>query len=136
MAGGPGPGGPGGDSQSIASVVSYVNANGGGTIAVSSQMAASAPIIQSGAKVVALGGFSGRESEVSVSWLADAVRSGKVRWVLADSGGMGGPGRDGRVGASKVMSAVANTCTAKTTTTGVTLYDCQGSASALAAEAS
>ena len=31
----------------------------------------------SGADVAALGGFSGRESEVSVSWLADAVRAGQ-----------------------------------------------------------
>ena len=30
----------------------------------------------------AIGGFSGRESEVDAAWLAEAVESGKVRWVL------------------------------------------------------
>jgi len=46
---------------------------------VSSQSGAAGTIIESGADVVALGGFSGRESEVTVAWLADAARSGKVR---------------------------------------------------------
>ena len=82
-----------------------------------------------------LGGFSGRESEVSVRWLADAVQSGRIRWVLVDSGGGSGPGADGRVGASKLMAAVAKTCTKTITTTGGTLYDCSGHAGALRAAA-
>jgi hypothetical protein len=65
---------------------------------------------------------------VSVSWLAQAVQSGQIRWVLTD-GNSGGPGRDGRVGSSKVMAAVAATCK-PTSVSG--LYDCQGMASALA----
>jgi hypothetical protein len=81
---------------------------------------------------------------VSVSWLAQAVRSGQIRWVLTDGGG-GVPGRDGRVGSSKVMTAVAATCTrvpssaystGSSSTTGSsrgTLYDCRGHAGALAA---
>jgi hypothetical protein len=119
-----------------------VRAHGGGTIGVSSQQGASSTIISTGADVAALGGFSGRESEVSVSWLADAVRSGRIRWVLTD-GATGGPGRDGRVGSSKVMTAVAATCkrvpssayTTKATSTGTagSLYDCQGRAAALLA---
>jgi hypothetical protein len=60
------------------------------------------------------------------------VRSGQIRWVLADSGGMGAPGRDARVGSSKVMTAVAATCKK---TSVPSLYDCQGSAAALAAYA-
>ena len=39
-------------------------------------------IIASGADVAGLGGFSGRESEVSVSWLANAVGGGRIRWVI------------------------------------------------------
>ena len=67
---------------------------------MSSQSARRAAIIQSGANVAGIGGFSGRESEVSVAWLADAVRSGRVRWVLTSgSGGIGG--NDGRVGARR-----------------------------------
>jgi 4-amino-4-deoxy-L-arabinose transferase-like glycosyltransferase len=146
--GGPSGGGGGGrfgGNQSLTQVERYVRLHGGGTIGVSSQQGASSSIIGSGADVAALGGFSGRESEVSVSWLAQAVRSGQIRWVLTDGSGGGGPGRDGRVGSSKVMSAVAATCTkvpssaymtgTASTTSGGTLYDCQGKAPALAASA-
>jgi hypothetical protein len=108
---------------------------------VSSQTGASATIIDSGANVAGLGGFSGRESEVSVAWLANAVRSGSIRWVLTDGTGAGGGfGRDGRTGSSAVMAAVAQTC--KPVTTGSSsssssstsgLYDCLGRADALAA---
>jgi hypothetical protein len=63
-----------------------VKAHGGGTIAVSSQSSAAGSIISSGADVAGIGGFSGRESSVSVSWLAQAVRDGKIRWVLDEEG--------------------------------------------------
>jgi 4-amino-4-deoxy-L-arabinose transferase-like glycosyltransferase len=135
FAGGPGGGPPGGfagGGQSLSGVAAYVQQHGGGTIGVASQMSASSPIIRSGAKVAALGGFSGRESEVSVSWFAEAVRAGKVRWVVADDGGMAGPMRDSRVGASKLMTAVKATCK-KTSQSG--LYDCHGRAEALSAYA-
>jgi 4-amino-4-deoxy-L-arabinose transferase-like glycosyltransferase len=129
--GGPGGGGgpPGGDQSSLTEALAYAEQNGGGTIGVSSQMSASSPIISSGANVAALGGFSGRESEVSVKWLAQAVKSGQIRYVLTDGGGFAGPGNDSRVGSSKLMAAVAATCK-KTSVSG--LYDCRGSASALA----
>jgi 4-amino-4-deoxy-L-arabinose transferase-like glycosyltransferase len=129
--GGFGGGGIGGEGQSLTQVLNYVKAHGGGTIGVSSQTAASASVISSGADVAGLGGFSGRESEVSVQWLAQAVKDGQIRWVLAGSNS--GPGQDGRVGSSKVMAAVAATCKKATTSTSGTLYDCQGSAAALAA---
>jgi hypothetical protein len=106
-----------------------VQAHGGGTVAVSSQQGASQTIISTGASVAGLGGFSGRESEVSVSWLADAVRAGNVRWVLTDGGGPGGGFRDGRVGSSTVMAAVQQTCS-PTSISG--LYDCLRHADALA----
>jgi dihydroxyacetone kinase len=82
---------------------------------VSSQQGAAATIIESAA-------------------LADAVRSGKVRWVLADGGGGGGgPGADGRVGSTTVMAAVQQACPA---VSGVdSLYDCAGRADALEAAA-
>jgi 4-amino-4-deoxy-L-arabinose transferase-like glycosyltransferase len=123
-------GGPGGNTQSLTQAIAYAKAHGGGTIGVSSQQGASGTIISSGADVAALGGFSGRESEVSVKWLAQAVQDGRIRYVVVDSGGMAGPGRDGRVGASKVMTAVKATCT-KTSVSS--LYDCQGKAAALSA---
>ena len=40
---------------------------------------------------------------------------------------------DTRAGANDVMAAVAKTCKAVTTSSVTTLYDCQGSAAALAA---
>jgi 4-amino-4-deoxy-L-arabinose transferase-like glycosyltransferase len=144
-AAGPGGGPFGGDSTALNAAITYVRAHGGGTIAVSSQQGASGTIIETAANVAAIGGFSGRESEVSVRWLADTVRAGKIRWVLTDASG-GGFNRDGRVGSSVVMAAVAQTCTpvspsgsSSTTTTTTTtsgLYDCAGKAEALAAAAS
>ena len=105
---------------------------------MSSQSGAAAAIIQSGSNVAGIGGFSGRESEVTTTWLADAVRSGRVRWVLTSgSGGFGG--NDGRVGSSKVMAAVAQVGRKVTITSGsstTTLYDLSGRADALAAAGS
>jgi 4-amino-4-deoxy-L-arabinose transferase-like glycosyltransferase len=136
-AGGSGGGGPfGGDTTGLNAALSYVRQHGGGTIAVSSQSGASAAIIQSGADVAGIGGFSGRESEVNATWLADMVRSGRIRWVLASgSGGFGG--NDGRVGSSQVMAAVEQVGTPVTVSTSsgstITLYDLSGKSDALAA---
>src|SRR5436190_3310303 len=121
----PGGGGPFG-GQDLTQVASYVAQHGGGTIGVSSQTGASSSIIGSGANVAGLGGFSGRESEVSVKWFKDAVKQGRVRWVVADRGGFAGPGGDGRVGSSKLMTYVQSSCRS-TSVSG--LYDCQASAS-------
>ena len=150
--GAPGGGQFGGDG-SIDSVLSYVKTHGGGTIAVSSQSSAAQAIIGQDADVAGIGGFSGRESDVSVSWLAQEVRAGKIRWVLAEeAGGQGGPGLPGdtRVGAKTAMAAVAKACervTLSSATAGAsgtsetagggtgaeaTLYDCRGRSAALA----
>jgi hypothetical protein len=130
-AGGGGGGMFGGGSQGLTSAVAYAKAHGGGTVAVSSQTDAATPIIASGADVAGIGGFSGRESAVTVSWLADAVRDGRIRWVLTSAGGFGGPGNDGRTGATTALSAVQQSCTAVPSVSG--LYDCQGQAAALSA---
>ena len=136
--GGVGAGGFGGGG-SLNEVVSYVDAHGGGTIAVSSQSSAATAIIDEHANVAGLGGFSGRESDPSVSWFAQEVRSGHIRWVLADgSFGFSAPA-DGRAGATAVLNAAAKACTPADTSSaaslqlGGTLYDCAGKASALAA---
>ncbi|MGZ4271998.1 MAG: ArnT family glycosyltransferase [Solirubrobacteraceae bacterium] len=141
--GGPGGGGPPGGGfgggggpfggSDLTSVLSYVKAHGGGTIAVSSQTGASSAIIQSGASVAGIGGFSGRESDISAQWLAQAVKDGRIRWVLTGSSGMMG-GQDGRVGATKAMAAVEQACTSVSSSSG--LYDCSGAAAAIAAAGS
>jgi hypothetical protein len=132
---GGGAGGPFGSSgASLSSVVSYVNSHGGGTIAVDSQSGAAGSIIEGGAKVAGIGGFSGRESQVSIKWLAQAVQSGRIRWVLV-SGTGGGGFQDGRIGASELMAAVQKVGTKVLTTNGGTLYDLSGKAAQLLAQA-
>ena len=138
--GGMGGGGFGRESAGLTQAVTYASQHGGGAVAVSSQSGAATSIIQSGANVAGIGGFSGRESEVSTTWLADAVRSGRVRWVLTSGTDSGGPGgNDGRVGSSKVMAAVTQVGRKVTITSGsstITLYDLSGQADALAAAGS
>ncbi|HTE63094.1 MAG TPA: hypothetical protein VK631_22250, partial [Solirubrobacteraceae bacterium] len=94
------------------------------------QNSAASAALQSGADVAALGGFSGRESDVSVDWLAQRVGDGTIRWVLTGGEGGGVP-NDPRTGSSTVMAAVQETCTAVPSVDG--LYDCSGAAAALAA---
>ncbi|HWX74087.1 MAG TPA: glycosyltransferase family 39 protein, partial [Solirubrobacteraceae bacterium] len=173
LAGGPPPGGPGGSAppegglfggggarpragagagfpigafgggQSLEGVLSYIRQHGGGTLAVSSQSSAASAILSKGASVAGIGGFSGRESSIGVAWLAGQVRSGKIRWVLADGSSRGSvrlPG-DTRAGSSAALAAVAKVCRVVplpgsagssegagagfTAGTG-TLYDCAG----------
>jgi 4-amino-4-deoxy-L-arabinose transferase-like glycosyltransferase len=148
-----GVGGAGGafGSSSLTSVLSYISKHGGGALAVSSQSTAAGAIIHGDSDVAGIGGFSGRESDPSISWLAEEVRDGKIRWVLDESSGgaaagFGGPGgaRETRVGSKPAMAAVAKACekvtlptggsSATSTTAAVagTLYDCAGRAAALA----
>ncbi|MDQ6806927.1 MAG: hypothetical protein M3065_18655, partial [Actinomycetota bacterium] len=139
--GGPGggPGGPGGgfggSSAALQSVVTYAKAHGGGTIAVESQSSAAAAILSSSANVAGIGGFSGRESSVTASWIAMEVTSGRLRWVMPDGGGgFGAPG-DPRTGSQSAITVVEKACRAnKVSTTGggtTTVYDCRGRASAI-----
>jgi 4-amino-4-deoxy-L-arabinose transferase-like glycosyltransferase len=138
----------GGRSQQLTTALNYIENHGGGTLAVDSQSTAAPYITQSGADVAGIGGFSGRESSVSVAWLADAVESGRLRWVWTGSGGMGGGPSDARQGSQSAIDAAAEVCRAVTlsdsaTTTTSTdsssssggLYDCSGKAAALRAQA-
>jgi 4-amino-4-deoxy-L-arabinose transferase-like glycosyltransferase len=133
MGGPPGGGGGngggmfGGDSSSLTKAIAYADEHGGGAIAVASQSGAASSLISSGANVVAIGGFSGRESQVTTAWLADAVESGQIRYVLTSSAG--GLPNDGRTGADDVMSAVEAVGKQVSSVDG--LYDLQRLASAL-----
>jgi 4-amino-4-deoxy-L-arabinose transferase-like glycosyltransferase len=84
------PGGAGGmfDGESLTSVLEYTEAHGGGTVAVDSQSEAAASIIESGAEVAGIGGFSGKESSVSAAWLEERIESGAIAWIYTS--GLGG----------------------------------------------
>ena len=115
---------------------------------VSSQSSAASAIIGQGAAVAGIGGFSGRESAVSVAWLAQEVRSGRIRWVLAEAlGARGGPRIPGdtRASSKAAMGAVASACRAVSLRSSAssgpgsasavgaagTPYDCQDRAASL-----
>jgi hypothetical protein len=137
---------PAGPLETIARVLAYVSAHGGGTIAVSSQSSAAAAIIAEHADVAGIGGFSGRESDVSISWLSQEVGRGKIRWVLAEpTVSIGGAPGDSRVGAKPAMRAVRLACLSVAMPSSAggaagagravssSLYDCRGRAGALMA---
>ncbi|HXD54938.1 MAG TPA: glycosyltransferase family 39 protein [Solirubrobacteraceae bacterium] len=152
--GGTGPGGFGGAVSS--EILSYVKTHGGGTIAVGSQSSAAESILSGDAEVAGIGGFSGRESDVSVAWLASEVREGRIRWVVGEgptgsvtgrSGGTLGLPGDSRQGSKKAVSAAEAACRRVTLsggseaeagtlgaagTSSTTLYDCRGRAAQLA----
>jgi 4-amino-4-deoxy-L-arabinose transferase-like glycosyltransferase len=135
-----GPGGVGGSSSTLKAAVAYAKAHGGGTIGVESQGTAASLILSENANVAGLGGFSGRESTVSATWLAQEVRSGHLRWIVAEqSRGARLPG-DTRTGSQSALSVVESACPAvKLSTAGATasatMYDCQGRAAAILAAA-
>jgi 4-amino-4-deoxy-L-arabinose transferase-like glycosyltransferase len=139
---GPGNAAPG-RAGALTSVLSYVAKHGGGPIAVSSQASAASAIVSSDADVAGIGGFSGRESDVSVSWLAQELSAGKIRWVLGEASARSGSGfggglpGDSRTGSKTALSAVATACkkvtlSSTTGSTSSTLYDCQGRSAQLA----
>ncbi len=135
---GAGGGGFGGDDATVNAAVRYAKTHGGGTIGVESQSSAAAAILSLRGNVAGLGGFSGRETTVSAAWIAEEVKAGHLRWVLADQGQAGGrlPG-DTRAGSQAAIAIVERTCPAVTFTTSsgtkVTMYDCAGRASAILA---
>jgi 4-amino-4-deoxy-L-arabinose transferase-like glycosyltransferase len=134
--GGGGGGMFGGGSSELSAAVRYAKAHGGGTIGVSSQSSAASLILSSNADVAGLGGFSGRESSVTAAWIAGEVRSGHLRWVLADSGQSSRLPGDTRTGSQSALTVVEKTCRRVTFTSGatsVTMYDCLGKASAIMA---
>ena len=136
--GGGGIGAPIGNSASLSKVLSYVKQHGGGTIAVSSQSSAAQAIIDGDANVAGIGGFSGRESDVSVAWLAQEVSARANPLGARRTGrrpGRPAPGRrhahrleDGDGGGRQGVhggEALDNE------RVGGKLYDCQGRAAAL-----
>jgi 4-amino-4-deoxy-L-arabinose transferase-like glycosyltransferase len=91
--------------EGLSSVLEYTEAHGGGTIAVDSQSGAAASIIEEGAEVAGIGGFSGKESSVSAQWLEERIESGAISWIYVGGSGGGMPGgfSGGESGATGAM---------------------------------
>jgi 4-amino-4-deoxy-L-arabinose transferase-like glycosyltransferase len=132
------PGGFGGGSSDIAAALKYAEAHGAASrfaLIVSSEQEASSYVVK-GENVAAMGGFTGRETVLTSSYLSSLVRSGQARYFLL--GGSGGFGPGGQSNAA--TSLIESTCTAvsssawssSSTSSGGTLYDCVGKADAIA----
>jgi 4-amino-4-deoxy-L-arabinose transferase-like glycosyltransferase len=113
-AGGMSGGGPGGmfGGEDLSQVLEYTEAHGGGTIAVDSQSGAAASIIEAGAEVAGIGGFSGKESSVSAAWLEERIESGAIAWIYTSGLGGAPGGGDTRTGSESAIDAVVESCTA------------------------
>jgi 4-amino-4-deoxy-L-arabinose transferase-like glycosyltransferase len=120
----------GGDSAGLTAAIRYARTHGGGTIGVESQSSAATPILSDDANIAGLGGFSGRESSVTASWIAQEVRAGHLRWIITGDSGFGAPG-DTRTGSAAAFAVVEQRCKAVTLTGGVKMYDCLGRAAAI-----
>jgi 4-amino-4-deoxy-L-arabinose transferase-like glycosyltransferase len=99
--------------EDLSSVLDYTEVHGGGTIAVDSQSGASASIIEGGAEVAGIGGFSGKESTVSAEWLEERIADGDVTWIYTS--GLGGGtigGGDTRTGSESAIDTVVESCAA------------------------
>jgi 4-amino-4-deoxy-L-arabinose transferase-like glycosyltransferase len=130
-------GGFGGGGADVDSALAYVEAHGAAArfvLIVSSEEEAASYVVD-GKPVSAMGGFTGRETVMSSSFLASLVRSGEARYFLLGGQNRFGPGGGANAGESAVESA----CAAVSSTlwgggnSGSTLYDCAGRADAIAA---
>jgi hypothetical protein len=127
--------------EDLTSVLEYTDAHGGGTIAVDSQSGAATSIIEEGAEVAGIGGFSGKESSVSTAWLEERIDSGAIAWIYVGGsgggtaggtfggapGGTGGGamGGDTRTGSESAIDIVVKSCTKVSAVEGNgTLYRC------------
>ncbi len=98
----------GGDSSTLRAASRYAASHGGGTVAVESQSSAAAAIVAGETTWPGSAASPACESSVSASWLAMEVRDGRLRWIVADTGGgfgggvspvrLGASGRRGRCG--------------------------------------
>jgi 4-amino-4-deoxy-L-arabinose transferase-like glycosyltransferase len=131
--GAPGGFGGGTGSADFTAALTYVEAHGAsarlGLIVQSEQEAAS--LVVRGEPVAAMGGFTGRETVLTSSYLASLIRSGEARYFLL-GGARGGPGGT----SNAAVDTISSTCTkvsasawsTSASTGGSTLYDCQGKA--------
>ena len=74
-----------------------------------------------------MGGFTGRETVLTHSYLAKLIRSGEARYFLLGGGGGFGGGPGG--GSNAAIQTIESTCTSVSAVSG--LYDCAGKADAI-----
>ena len=136
--GGAGFGGGAASSASITAALKYVEAHGAtkrfGLIVQNEQEAATAVI--AGEPVASLGGFTGRETVLTNSYLARLISRGEARYfLLGGQSGVGGPGGTSNAAVSTITSickAVSITSSGASSGGSATLYDCAGKAEAIA----
>jgi 4-amino-4-deoxy-L-arabinose transferase-like glycosyltransferase len=141
---GRGRGGPGGfglgsgSSSGVDAALAYAEAHGAAArfgLIVSSEREAADAVIR-GESVASMGGFTGRETVLTSSYLASLLRSGDARYFLLGSGGFrAGPGGTANAAADLIASActpVSSSAWAGSSSSGNTLYDCAGKAEAVA----
>lgn len=133
-AGGTG-GGPGEGASLDQAAIDYLVANRGTAswlVAVASSNEAAPIQLATGIPVMAMGGFNGSDSALTVDQLQAYVASGTLRYVLV--GGGGGPGGSS---SSSISQWVTSACAVATDASGATvgdgsLYDCSPAASVTA----
>jgi hypothetical protein len=125
------PSGGGGSGTLDQATLDYLLANRGDAtwiVAMSGAMSAAQVELQTGAPVMAMGGWSGSDNAPTLAELKADVAAGKLRFVLLSSGSNGG----GQGGSSDIASWVSANGTAVTITgassSGWTLYDLSGAA--------
>jgi hypothetical protein len=104
--------------------LAYAKAHGGTkrfTLIVSSETSAADAVIR-GESVAAMGGFTGRETVLTPSYLSRLVRDQQARYFLLGSVGFGGFG-------NTAESLIQSVCTQVSAVSG--LYDCGGKAAQL-----
>ena len=131
-------GGVGGGTTSSAAITTalkYVEAHGAtkrfGLIVQNEQEAAAAVI--AGEPVASMGGFTGRETVLTNSYLARLISRHEARYfLLGGQTGMGGPGGTSNAAVSTITSICKAVSTGTASSSSGTLYDCAGKAAAIA----
>jgi hypothetical protein len=117
-------------SGNVTAALAYVKAHGATkrfALVVSSEQEAASYVI-AGDNVAAMGGFTGRETVLTPSFLSSLIRSGEARYfLLGDANGFG------QQASNAAVNTVSSICTKVSGFTSGTLYDCAGKADAIAA---
>jgi 4-amino-4-deoxy-L-arabinose transferase-like glycosyltransferase len=122
--------GGGGQGGTDAALAEYLLANRGSAtwiVAVSDAMSAAQIELQTGAPVMAMGGWSGSDNAITLDQLKADVASGKLRFIILS--GQGG----GRAGSSEIAAWVqANGKAVTVSGSSTALYDLSGAATGAA----